>query len=186
LSRLAPVGANRSEDKMKTLLVLRHAKSSWDDSSLADFDRPLASRGQKAAKRIGSELATRGWLPDLALVSPAARTRQTWELVSAELPAKPPADFREALYAAPAEKILDEIKKAPETANTLLVLGHNPGLEYLARQIGGEESDADILERLRKKFPTAALARFTFDGGWQELKPNSARLTHFLAPKELG
>jgi len=170
---------------MKTLLLLRHAKSSWDDPSLADFDRPLAPRGQNAARRVGRELTTRGWLPDRALVSPAVRTRQTWELVSAALPTKPPADFREALYDAPAEKILAEIRRAPRAANTILVLGHNPGLEDLARQIAGEESDADILERLRKKFPTAALTRFALDGGWQELKAVSARLTHFVTPKEL-
>lgn len=170
---------------MKTLLLMRHAKSSWDDPSLADYDRPLAPRGLKVAKRIGRELAVRGWLPDRALVSPAARTRKTWKLISAELPGKPKVDFPETLYATPAEKILAEIRKAPKKADTLLVLGHNPGLEDLARQLAGEESDADPLERLRKKFPTAALARLAFTGEWRDLKPNSARLTHFLTPKEL-
>lgn len=170
---------------MKTLLLLRHAKSSWDDSSLADFDRPLAPRGQKAAKRMGRELAERGWIPDLALVSPAARTEQTWALVSAGLSRKAAAKFPEALYEASVDKILSVIRKAPETANTLLVIGHNPGLEDLARQLAGEDSEPESVERLRQKFPTAALARFTIDHEWQELRPDSAQLTHFLVPKEL-
>ena len=74
---------------MKQLLLLRHAKSSWDDPALADFDRPLALRGRKDAQRMGREIAVRGWLPQRALVSPAARTRETWEIVSAEWPAFP-------------------------------------------------------------------------------------------------
>src|SRR5919205_398092 len=84
---------------MKTLLLLRHAKSSWDDPSQADFDRPLAPRGLKAAKRMGRELAFCDWFPERALVSPAARTRETWKLVAAELPNAPTADFPETLYA---------------------------------------------------------------------------------------
>ncbi|MEI9417788.1 histidine phosphatase family protein [Mesorhizobium sp. Cs1321R2N1] len=78
---------------MKQLLLLRHAKSSWDDPDLDDFDRPLAERGLKAARLIGRELAARDWLPDLALVSPALRTRDTWRLVASELPAQPRVAF---------------------------------------------------------------------------------------------
>jgi len=76
---------------IRQLLILRHAKSSWDDTALADFDRPLAPRGLKTAPLIGRELARRGWLPDLALVSPALRTRDTWRLVAQELPKNVPA-----------------------------------------------------------------------------------------------
>lgn len=170
---------------MKTLLLLRHAKSSWGDSSLADFDRPLAPRGVKAATRMGRELARRGWLPTLALVSPAARTEQTWALASAELPLELAAKFPEALYEASAGRILAVIGKASETANTLLVLGHNPGLGDIASGLAGAGSDTGSLTRLREKFPTAALARFDFDGAWCDLHPNSAILTHFLRPREL-
>jgi phosphohistidine phosphatase len=170
---------------MKTLILLRHAKSSWDDTALADFDRPLAPRGLKAARLVGEELARRGWRPDRALVSPAARTRQSWELVSAQLPGRPEADFPEALYDASAEEILAEIRRAPEAVGGLLVLGHNPGLEDLARGLAGDASEAGALARLREKFPTAALARFLFDGRWAELDPGGARLTHFVRPKDL-
>ena len=97
---------------MKQLLLLRHAKSSWDDPGLADFDRPLSGRGLKTAPLIGRELARRDWLPDLALVSPALRTRDTWRLVAAELPARVPAEFVEALYEATAADILAAVRKA--------------------------------------------------------------------------
>ena len=170
---------------MKRLLLLRHAKSSWDNPSLADFDRPLAPRGAKAAARMGRELFTRDWLPERALVSPAARTRQTWELVVAELPDAPSTHFPEALYDASAERMLGELQRAPETVNTLLILGHNPGLENLARLLVGDKSNAQAQARLREKFPTAALARFMFTGKWRELGAGAARLTHCIWPKEL-
>jgi phosphohistidine phosphatase len=172
------------ETCMRQLLLLRHAKSSWDDPALDDFDRPLAPRGREAAPRMGRELARRGWLPELALVSPAARTRATWELVAAELPRAASADFPDTLYNASAESILSEIRQTPKTVKTLLVLGHNPGLENLARRLTGEDAEAGALLWLREKFPTAALARFEFGGKWAELA--SARLTHFLRPKDLA
>jgi len=171
---------------MKKLLLLRHAKSSRDDPSLADFERSLAPRGLKAAPRIGRELAARDWLPERALVSPAVRTRQTWELVAAQLPGQPPAEFPETLYDASAEELFAAVSRVPETVGTLLVLGHNPGLQDLAQALAGDKSDARALARLREKFPTAALARFVFDGKWQGLSQGGARLTHSLRPKDLG
>ncbi|RUU81093.1 histidine phosphatase family protein, partial [Mesorhizobium sp. M7A.F.Ca.MR.362.00.0.0] len=109
---------------MKQLLLLRHAKSSWDDPDLDDFDRPLAERGVKAARSIGRELAARGWLPDLALVSPALRTRDTWRLVAAELPVQPRIAFVEALYDASAADILSQIGQTDASSGSLLVIGH--------------------------------------------------------------
>jgi phosphohistidine phosphatase len=170
---------------MKKLLLLRHGKSSWDDTTLADFDRPLAPRGVKAAKRVGRELAGRDWLPEHALVSPAARARETWELVAAELPDAPSADFPRKLYDASPEELLAQIKRVPAKVGTLLLLGHNPALEELARQLAGGDSDHSAIAGLREKFPTAALARFKFDGKWKELGPGAARLTHCLRPRDL-
>lgn len=171
---------------MKNLLLLRHAKSSWEDAGLADFDRPLAPRGLKAAPRMGRELARRGWLPGAVLVSPALRTRQTWELVAAELPDPPAAEFAKGIYDASADRLLAEVRKTPEAADNLLVIGHNPGLEDFAGQLAADSSDAAALARLREKFPTAALARFVFGGGWDQLRTGTARLTHLLRPKDLG
>ena len=171
---------------MKQLLLLGHAKSSWDDPALADFDRPLAARGLKAAPRMGRELARRDWLPDLALVSPALRTRETWRLVSAELPARVPVEFAEALFEATAGDILAEVQQAIASAGCLMVLGHNPGLEDLARRLAGPRSDAGARSKLEEKFPTGALARFVVDDEWADLAFGTARLTHCIRPKDLA
>ncbi|GLS32350.1 phosphohistidine phosphatase [Mesorhizobium albiziae] len=170
---------------MKSLLLLRHAKSSRDDPALEDFDRPLAKRGRNAAPAIGAELASRGWLPEAVLVSPAKRTRQTWALVAAELPAAPKAMFAKPLYMASPEQLLQRIQKVAATKQTLLVVGHNPGMEELALQLAGSGSDPNALAGISEKFPTAALARFAFDGQWADLSTGKAKLTHFLRPRDL-
>lgn len=173
--------------RTRQLLLLRHAKSSWDDASLADFDRPLSPRGQKSAPQVGAEIARRGWLPDLALVSPAIRTLRTWQLASADWPRPlPPADFPSGLYAASADAVLSQVQAAPASVRCLLVVGHNPGLEDFARELAGPASDGPTLRSLAEKFPTAALARFEFDGPWDGLDFGTARLTHFLRPRDLG
>jgi phosphohistidine phosphatase len=170
----------------KQLLLLRHAKSSWDDPDLLDFDRPLSGRGLKAAPLVGRELARQGWLPDLALVSPALRTRDTWRLVAAELPARVEAEFPQGLYEATAADILAKVRQANAATSGLLLLGHNPGLEEFARRLAGAGSDAAALKRLEEKFPTAALARFTVEEEWANLAFGDADLTHCIRPKELG
>lgn len=169
---------------MKTLLLMRHGKSSWDNASLADFERPLAQRGIKASKRIGRELVSRQWVPTLVLVSPALRTQQTWELVAGELSGGPTVIAVESLYDATPDELLAELHGAEEEAETVLVIGHNPGLHNLALAIADKGSDARALARLGEKFSTAAVARFVFEGAWQEL--SEARLTHCLRPKDLG
>ncbi|WP_095202566.1 SixA phosphatase family protein [Mesorhizobium carmichaelinearum] len=169
---------------MRQLLLLRHAKSSWDDTALDDFDRPLAQRGLNAARLIGRELAARDWLPDQVLVSSALRTRDTWRLVAAELPMHPRVAFVDALYDASAADILSQIHKVEPSSACLAVVGHNPGLEDLAKQLAGSGSETKTRKRLEEKFPTAALARFVFDGDWSGL--SSGRLTHCLRPKDLS
>jgi len=169
---------------MRQLLVLRHAKSSRDDPKLDDYDRPLGSRGLKTAPLMGQELARRGWLPDLALVSPALRTRDTWRLVAAELPKHVPAEFTEELYEAAPAAILARVRQAK--AASLLVVGHNPGLQNFALRLAGAGSDADMFEKIEAKFPTAALARFTVKDDWVNLDFGGAKLTHFVRPKDLG
>lgn len=170
---------------MKTLLLLRHGKSSWDDTSLADFDRPLARRGVKAAKRMGREMARRGWLPQRAVVSSAVRTRETWHLVAAELPVAAEFEANPRLYDATSTQLLDVIQQTTETVRTLVVVGHNPGLEDLAHGLAGDDSDRAALDTVAAKFPTAALARFEFDGSWRALRFGGARLSHFLRPRDL-
>lgn len=171
---------------MKRLLLLRHAKSTWDDPSLDDFERPLAPRGRRAAPQMAAVLVERGWAPDAALVSPAARTRETWALVAAALPAPPEPVFPRALYLASAAVLLDALRHAPAAADSLLLLGHNPGLERLAALLAGPGSDPDALGALRAKFPTAGLAVLETEGGWASLEEGGARLAAFLTPRGLA
>ena len=172
---------------MPDLLLLRHAKSSWDDASLADRDRPLADRGRKAARRIGRLLGERGWRPDRALVSPARRTQETWESIADALGGKsPPALTIETLYMASPSDLLEIIRAKGAKARRLLVLGHNPGLEEFASWLVAPNSDENALSRLQEKFPTAGLARFRFDGPWAALAPAGARLLEFVRPRDLS
>ncbi len=169
----------------RTLLLLRHAKSGWDDASLDDFGRPLAQRGRKAAPLIGREMARRGWVPDMAIVSSALRTRQTWELVAAELPRTPDVTFDTTIYEARPEAILASIQMVPDRIATLLVVGHNPGMEDLAAMLASPESDPAQLARMAGKFPTAGLACFTYSGSWNRLGKETATLNAFLTPGDL-
>ncbi|RWM31699.1 histidine phosphatase family protein [Mesorhizobium sp.] len=169
---------------LRQLLILRHAKSSRDDPKLADFNRPLAPRGLKTAPLMGQELVRRGWLPDLALVSPALRTRDTWRLVAAELPEHVPAEFAEELYEAEPAAILARVRQAKATS--LIVIGHNPGLQNFVLRLAGAGSDTGVFKKIEAKFPTMALARFTADVDWASLDFGGARLTHFIRPKDLG
>ena len=170
----------------RQLLLLRHAKSSWGDLALDDFDRPLAQRGLDAAPSMGREIAGRGWIPQKALVSAALRTRDTWRLVSGEWAVRPEIEFSQAIYEASADDIFAEIRKTAKAVAALLVVGHNPGMEELAARLASGRSDTVVLDRLRAKFPTGALARFEFEGDWQHLKTGTARLTHFVRPKDLA
>ncbi|TPI11999.1 histidine phosphatase family protein [Mesorhizobium sp. B4-1-3] len=169
---------------LKQLLILRHAKSSWSDPALADFDRPLAPRGLKTAPLMGRELARRSWLPDLALVSPALRTRDTWRLVAQELPKHVQAEFAEELYEAAAGTILARVRQV--RARCVLVIGHNPGLQHFALRLADAGSDESVFKKIEAKFPTAALARFTLDDDWADLDFRGARLTHCVRPKDLA
>jgi phosphohistidine phosphatase len=174
---------------MRSLLLLRHAKSSWDDPALDDFDRPLAERGLRDAPVMGAEIARRGWKPDFVLVSTALRAQQTWILASAafgDSPEPTETRFEQELYMAEARAILDLLRTAPEIARCILVIGHNPGMENFALSLCSPESRQKPLERMIRKFPTAALARFTLEQPWSELQTGTARLTHFLRVKDLG
>jgi phosphohistidine phosphatase len=167
----------------RTLFLFRHAKSSWDDAALADFDRPLAPRGQKAAPLVGQEMQRRGWLPDLAVVSSARRAVETWKLAAAELDAEPPVQFSRALYDAGPGRLLEAVRAVPESSGSVILVGHNPGLEELAAMLAGPGSEQDALGTLKEKFPSGALARFEVEVPWVELR--NATLTHFLWPKDL-
>lgn len=170
---------------MTALLLLRHAKSSWSNPGLADNDRPLADRGRKAASAMAEEMVRRGWLPDHVLVSPSRRTRETWAIIEARLDLAPRIRFLPELYEASASGFLAILRGIPEDAKTALVIGHNPGMEELAKGLSGPGSARAALTVLKRKFPTAALARFAIEGKWTDLGRTNARLMHFVRPKDL-
>ncbi|WP_348788434.1 histidine phosphatase family protein [Leifsonia sp. NPDC080035] len=149
----------------RTLLLLRHAKSDWS-GSLADLDRPLAERGRAQAPLAGRWLASRADSIDLAIVSPARRARETWELASAELPTVPPARLDDRVYAASTDQLLDVLGDVPDDVRTVVLVGHNPGMEQLASLLAG---DAVVMR-------TAGIAEFGVTGGWSELGSGSAVL----------
>ena len=171
---------------MKTLALLRHAKSDWSDPGLGDFDRPLAPRGIEAARRMGQATQARGLAPDLVLCSQAARARQTWDLVAPEMKGAPPVQIRRSLYLAAPGALLDAVRGV-EAAAVVLLIGHNPGLELLAAALSGPGSDPGALEALSEKYPTAALAILNFDvARWSDAGPGKGRLTDFLQPRDLA
>ncbi|MDJ0947826.1 MAG: histidine phosphatase family protein [Alphaproteobacteria bacterium] len=171
---------------MKTLYLLRHAKSAWDDPTLNDFDRPLAPRGRKAAPRMGKFMRSQGLLPDLVLCSSAERARQTWSAVAAELDDKIPVEHAKELYMADASGLIDQLRSVEDQVDRVLMVGHNPGMERCARALVGT-GDKDTADKMAAKFPTAALAVIEFDvKRWRDVRGGSGRLTRFVLPRELS
>jgi phosphohistidine phosphatase len=173
---------------MKTLYLLRHAKS--DPSvPIQDKDRPLNERGRIAAPRMGAAMAARRYMPDIALVSSAERTRQTWLLAAPELGRAPPVEFSDRLYLASALRLLDVVRQINSSASSALLIGHNPGLEDLAARLAAEDQAGKgkrALELMKAKFPTCALAVLEFDiADWQHLHLKTGRLVAFLTPAML-
>lgn len=166
----------------RRLVVLRHAKSARPEG-VADHERPLAPRGRADAPAAGRALAEAGCLPDLALCSTAARARRTWELAAAQWDTLPPVRHDPRLYAAGVPELLAVVREAPAEAGTLLLIGHNPGLEDLVLTLAGDGLD-DTLDRVREKFPTSAVAVLSWHGAdWRDLAPGAALLTSVTVPR---
>jgi len=170
---------------VKTIYLLRHAKSSWDRPDLDDHERPLAPRGQKAAPMMGQHLGDAGLIPEQVLCSTAERARQTWAAVAPYLVPQPTVAYRRAIYDAEADDLLVMLQHLPDSLGSVMVVGHNPAMEELAEMlIGG--GDATARERLAAKYPTAALAEIATDAEhWADLAPGTARLQRFDRPKDL-
>ena len=166
---------------MKRIYILRHAKAVAKDAE--DFDRVLAPRGHAQMKVISTWLAERSERPELALVSPAARARETWGL--AGLP-DVPVVFDARIYEASPKTLLDVIRGAEETARTLVLVGHNPGLEDLAHKLVGS-GPAGLRARIETKFPTAAIVAVDLEvESWGAVTFGAGRLTDFVTPAMLG
>jgi phosphohistidine phosphatase len=164
------------------LWLLRHAKSSWDDAALADIDRPLAPRGERAARSMAAYLDAESIRPELVLCSPAARARATLELVLPSLGA-PEVLVEPELYTFDPEPLVDRLRAVPRTVGSAMLVGHNPAMQALAVWLA---RSGQRLEELRAKVPTGALAELELDGpAWADVAAGSAVLTRFVPPREL-
>lgn len=159
------------------LIVMRHAKA--EQSGAPDPERALADRGRAAAESAGRWLAQRGWLPDHALVSSAARTRETWECVARSAGLDLDPDVDDGLYSADPESALDLLRLVPAEAGCVLVIGHNPTMGTLAQLLDDGTGDDEAETAMTGNFPTGALALFEYDGAWADLAWTSCALVDF-------
>jgi phosphohistidine phosphatase len=161
---------------MKTLLLLRHAKSSWKDSDARDFDRPLNQRGLKAAPAIGRLIKKRKLQPDLVLSSPAERARQTTQLVIEASGLKTELRYDERIYEASVARLLEVVSELDDEAGFVMLVGHNPGFEELLEILTGEAHN----------LPTAALACLELNiEKWNKVRADAGRLEWLVKPKKL-
>lgn len=166
--------------KNRKILVMRHAKSSWSDSGLKDFDRPLNKRGERDAPRMGRYLAEAGILPEQIVASPAARAKATILAVADAASLEPDViNWNEDLYFGSSGAYLEAIQGCSDMANVVMTIGHNPMTERLIYALSGD--------RFNEAVPTAAIACFSADvESWTELKPEDCTLEWFVKPKELN
>ncbi len=161
---------------MKTLLLLRHAKSSWKDTDARDFDRPLNQRGLKAAPAVGNLMRKRKLEPKLVLSSPAERARQTIQSVLESARLKTELRYDERIYEATGARLLEIVAQIDDDANIAMLVGHNPGLEELLATLTGEA----------RTLPTAALACIELEiEKWGKARADAGRLEWLVKPKEL-
>jgi phosphohistidine phosphatase len=158
---------------VRTLILWRHAKSSWEEPGLPDIARPLAPRGLKAGPKQAKWIATQ-FRPDRVICSPARRAYETWHCLALHLPQSLPVVFDNRVYEAGWDQLLGVIRETPDDVEQLLLVGHSPGLEDLT---------AVLAEPPGEKFATAACAVLQFSGAWREVAPGKAQLTAFRRPR---
>jgi phosphohistidine phosphatase len=169
---------------MKTIILLRHAKSSRNDPAQADFDRPLAPRGKRACEAVIRALGRLKVKPDVVLCSSARRAEETLLEIAPALADGPAVKHERRLYLASAARLLGRLRELDDGVRSVLLIGHNPGLQGLAVLLAGGGNEA-ALARLAAKFPTAGLAELGFPGKrWGELAAGSAELVSLWSPKD--
>lgn len=172
---------------MLRLLLFRHAKSSWDERDLADHERPLSPRGVNAAPKMGRFMVDSGYVPDLIVCSTAVRTRQTLALAFEESDIEgTKIEFDRAIYEVGPNRILARIRQVNDEVATLMIIGHNPGMQTVALGLTGS-GDTAVRQQLARKFPTAGLAVIDFEAKvWRDIEARSGHLVVFTAPKLLA
>jgi len=167
---------------MKTIYLLRHAKSSWDDPGVADFDRPISGRGKRACGTLARTIAELHVAPELILCSSAKRTQETLQRIASALPHDYTVVIERQLYLASARRLLARLQRVPDDIRAVMLIGHNPGLQRLAEMLAGSGEKA-ALARLATKFPTAGLVDLEFPGtNWRSLEERGTKLVRFWSP----
>ena len=170
---------------MKTLYLLRHAKSRWDDPTADDHDRRLAPRGERSARQIAVHMVDTGRCPDLVLCSSARRARETLDALRGALGPDTDILVEDALYGAAAGELLERLRRIAPRVGSVMLIGHNPGLEDLADVLAAD-GDEHALAQLRTKFPTGAMAVLKIPAGpWSELAFDHAHLDDLVLPRDL-
>lgn len=159
---------------MKHLYIIRHAKSSWKDSSIPDIERPLNKRGKISAPVIGNALSSKGTKVDLIICSPAKRTKQTAQIIAEKIGYKNEIIFIDKLYAADLFEILAQLKGIDEAIKNLMVVGHNPGITDLLNFLSNSNID---------NIPTCGVIKLEIEKPWKDIDENCARLLFFIYPK---
>jgi phosphohistidine phosphatase len=171
---------------MRRLVLFRHAKAQPIEEADEDFERRLMPRGRETARGMAEWLEEQGIAPDLVICSPSARTRETWKHASGAFDPPPPVIYEELVYEASAEELLEVVRNTDGEVQTLLVVGHNPGIEALTGLLA-EAAEPEVADRFEKKFPTAAIAVLDFeDMPWAAIEEKTAWLFAFETPKHLG
>jgi len=171
---------------MKRLTLLRHAKSGWDDPVARDFDRPLNAKGKRAARAVGHYLRDHRLHYDRIAGSPAVRVVETLEEVAGAMGETIAPAWDKRIYLASGVTLLDVIHDTPDEAGSLLMVGHNPGLEDLILMMVPDRAGDAARDQVEEKFPTASVAEIEFDAEhWADLKPGSGRLVRFVRPRDL-
>jgi phosphohistidine phosphatase len=162
----------------RTLVLVRHAKSSWD-LDVDDVDRPLSGRGRRDARAIGALLVDRAVKPDLVLCSTATRTRQTWAGAAEAGASTGEVRFEPGIYRAWVPELVALIRAVDESVTTLAIVGHAPGIPDLVEHLAAREGGSDLWARLDAKFPTAAVALLEVPGAWTDVGKGRARLSSY-------
>ncbi len=169
---------------MRRLMLLRHAKSAWDDPGLTDVERHLNERGREAAPKMGAYMRANGLRPDRVIVSAATRTRETWALIAEQIGGEPVFDRR--IYEAAPRDVLDVIEETPDTVRTLLVVGHNPGLQMVGLHLARRDG-AETRRRLNAKYPTAGLIVIDLMvEDWRDLPAEAGVIDRYVTPASIG
>jgi phosphohistidine phosphatase len=174
---------------MRTVYLLRHAKSDWGDPAVKDHDRPLNARGREAAAAMAAYIKAKACRPDLVLCSTARRTVETFDLVKAALGERVPVKFEESLYLAESRQLMERMRWLDDGIKSVMFIGHNPGIAQFAAELSASPEDGPqekLHRRMRDKFSTGALAVIGVRAkAWRDVRSGRGALTDFTRPKDL-